>query len=102
LVPLLAAEIVRHPKDWLVAQMEAAGVPGGPINTVPEVLASPQVAARGMVVSVAEPRAASGHVDLIGNPVKFSKTPVTYRHAPPFCGQHNDLLPELTGSGGSD
>ena len=35
-------------------------------------------------------------VDLIGNPVKFSKTPVNYRHAPPSCGQHSEeILEEL-------
>ena len=97
LVPLLAAEIAKMPRAELVARMEAAGVPGGPIRTVPEVFASDQAQARGMVVTLPDPRTASGTVELIGNPVKFSATPVTYRHAPPACGQDDALLPGLTG-----
>ena len=30
--------------------------------------------------------------ELIGNPVKFSETPVTYRHPPPSCGEHSDEI----------
>ena len=37
-----------------------------------------------------------GTVELLGNPVRFSKTPVTYRRAPPTCGADTqDLLDEL-------
>ena len=36
--------------------------------------------------------AQSGEIDLIGNPLKFSKTPVSYRQAPPKCGEHNDEI----------
>ena len=50
-----------------------------------------------MKISMPDEHAASGEVPLIGNPVKFSKTPVSYRHAPPACGADtqdvlNDLL----------
>ena len=34
----------------------------------------------------------NGAIDLIGNPVKFSKTPVTYRFTPPTCGEHNNEI----------
>ena len=33
-----------------------------------------------------------GFVELIGNPVKFSETPVSYRHPPPSCGEHSDEI----------
>ncbi|MBL3703273.1 CoA transferase [Sulfitobacter sp. BDSS02] len=97
LIGLLAAEILRFGKADLVRAMEAAGVPGGPINSLSEVFASDQVEARGMKISMPDAHAASGAVPLIGNPVKFSKTPVSYRHAPPACGADtqevlNDLL----------
>ena len=79
--------------------METAKIPGGPINTLPEVFASDQVAARDMVVSVEDSHAFSGYVDLIGNPIKLSKTPITYRQAPPMCGAHTqEILTELFGS----
>jgi crotonobetainyl-CoA:carnitine CoA-transferase CaiB-like acyl-CoA transferase len=99
LIPILAKEIAQHPKDWLVSEMETAKIPGGPINTLPEVFASDQVAARDMVVSVEDSHAFSGYVDLIGNPIKLSKTPITYRQAPPMCGAHTqEILTELFGS----
>ena len=38
-----------------------------------------------------------GFIELIGNPVKFSKTPVSYRHPPPKSGEHtNDILNEVS------
>lgn len=77
-------------KDNLIAQMERAGVPGGPINTLSDVFETEQVAARDMKISMPHPLAASGSVDLVGNPIKFSKTPVTFRNSPPVCGADTD------------
>ena len=76
--------------------MEANGIPGGPINTLADVFESDQVAARGMKISMPHPLSNTGYVDLIGNPVKFSKSPVTYRLAPPVCGADTmSVLSEL-------
>ncbi len=98
LIAILSGEIVKHAKADLIAAMQCDGVPGGPINTLSEVFASDQVAARGMKISVPHPAAAKGHVDLIGNPVKFSRTPVSYRRAPPLCGADtDDVLREVLG-----
>jgi len=92
-------------KDWkrddLIEGMEGLGIPCGPINTLPQVFASDQVAARGMKVRMPYPGAKGGAVDLIGNPVKFSKTPVTYYRPPPRCGADtaavlDELLPTNT------
>jgi len=56
------------------------------------------VAARGMKIAMPHPLAASGAVELIGNPLKFSKTPVSYRRPPPTHGQHTrEVLEELLG-----
>ena len=87
LIPLLEALTVLRPAaEWLAA-MERLGVPAGPINDLAQVFASPQVAARGMVVRLPHPVAAEGAVSLIGNPLKLSDTPVTYAKAPPTLGQ---------------
>ena len=92
LTPILAGLT----KDALIADMERAGVPGGPINTLPEVFNGEQVAAREMKITMPHPKAGNGHVDLIANPLKFSKTPVSYRRAPPTCGADSvDVLNEL-------
>ena len=86
LLETLIPIIKRIDKDTLLSAMNAAGVTCGPINTLDEVFASDQVAAREMKITMPHPQSGSGTVDLIGNPVKFSKTPVTYRKAPPLCG----------------
>ncbi len=96
LIARIADRLRQMPKSELVSGMERVGVPGGEINTIPEVFASDQVAARDMKISMEYPGSAAGQVDLIGNPVKFSRTPVTYRRPPPRCGQHTDeILREL-------
>jgi crotonobetainyl-CoA:carnitine CoA-transferase CaiB-like acyl-CoA transferase len=92
LIALLSKRLKQMEKAALVAAMEANNVPGGEINTVPEVFETDQVAAREMKISMPHPLAARGHVDLIGNPVKFSATPVSYRQYPPICGEHTDEI----------
>ena len=82
----------------MLESMNAVGVTCGPIHTVDEVFATDQVAARDMVITMDHPLSASGTVDLIGNPVKFSQTPVTYRKAPPVCGADTqEVLKEWLG-----
>jgi crotonobetainyl-CoA:carnitine CoA-transferase CaiB-like acyl-CoA transferase len=67
----------------VIAGLEELKVPVGPVRTLDQVFASDQVAARQMQISMqAEP----GEVQLIGNPLNLSRTPVTYRSAPPVCG----------------
>ncbi|MDC0435349.1 CoA transferase [bacterium] len=92
LISILSKRLVKLDRDWLIEGMEAGGIPGGTINELDEVFASDQVIARDMKISVSHTSAASGSVDLIGNPVKFSKTPVTYRRAPPTCGADTDEI----------
>ena len=92
LIPILAAEIAKMTKAELVTKMEQHGVPGGAINTLPDVFESEQVKTREMKISMPHATAKSGQIDLIGNPVKFSKTPVSYRHSPPTCGEHSDEI----------
>ncbi len=101
LIALLVTEIRKRSKHDLVAAMDQNNVPGGSINTLPEVFASDQVAARGMKIEMPNPNTQSGKVDLIGNPVKFSKTPVTYRQTPPTCGEHTgEILRTVLGEDG--
>jgi crotonobetainyl-CoA:carnitine CoA-transferase CaiB-like acyl-CoA transferase len=83
--------------DW-VDGLAKLGVPCSPVNTVDQVFADPQVKARGMQMSMPHPLAATGKVDLIANPIRFSGTPIAYRQAPPFLGQHSEeVLSELLG-----
>lgn len=81
------AEIMaeRPTADWVRA-LEEAGIPAGPINTVAEALAEPQVVAREMVVTLDHPTL--GPMETLGVPAKFSETPGVARGAPPLLGQH--------------
>ncbi|TWP32516.1 CaiB/BaiF CoA transferase family protein [Leekyejoonella antrihumi] len=96
LITLLTPVIAARERDELLAAMESAGVPGGPINTVAEAFADPQAVARGMRIEVPHQASSTGVVSLIGNPTKLSETPVEYRLPPPMRGEHtNQVLTEL-------
>ncbi|MEL6467561.1 MAG: CoA transferase [Pseudomonadota bacterium] len=88
LTPILAAMT----KDDLQSKMHAVKVPGGPIHNVAEALMSDQAQARGTVVHVDREDVEDGYVRLLANPLKFSATPVTYRHAPPRFGQDTETV----------
>lgn len=86
LIPLLSTLTEgRSAADWL-ALCASETIPAGPVNDLAQVFASPQVAARGMRVQMAHPSSGSGQVEVMGNPLKFSQTPVTYAKAPPTLG----------------
>jgi crotonobetainyl-CoA:carnitine CoA-transferase CaiB-like acyl-CoA transferase len=73
--------------EW-IEKLEALQIGCGPINTLEQVFADPQVAARENLI---EMRHASGvDMKLIANPVRLSETPADYRLAPPVLGQHTD------------
>jgi crotonobetainyl-CoA:carnitine CoA-transferase CaiB-like acyl-CoA transferase len=92
-----AAMRTRSSADWLDA-LERVGVPAGPVNTIDQVFADPQVLARGMKVTMPYAHAESGAVDLVGSPLKLGATPVGYRHAPPRLGEHSaEVLRERLG-----
>ncbi|TCT11877.1 crotonobetainyl-CoA:carnitine CoA-transferase CaiB-like acyl-CoA transferase [Tepidamorphus gemmatus] len=98
LVPLIAAILKTRQRADILAGLESRGVPVGPVNDIAQALAEPQVAARDMLVRMAHPLAASGEVTLIGNPLKFSESPITYRRPPPTLGEHTDeVLAEILG-----
>lgn len=94
LEPLFAAKSMADIIDGL----EGLRVPVGPVNTLDQTLNSDQAAARDMVVSVPAD-VKDGAVRLLGNPLKLSKTPVTYRRPPPRFGQDTDqVLADLAGA----
>jgi len=94
LVPLLQGKMLERGKEAWLGLLEAAKVPVGPINSVAEVFALPQVAARDMRVTVPHPQ--NAELSLVGNPIKLSRTPVEYHRAPPTLGQHTEqVLSEL-------
>ena len=90
LIPQVVEIMAKQSTNWWLEQLSAACVPCGPINTIEQVFADPQVQHREMQVELEHPKA--GKVAGVGNPVKFSETPVEYRSAPPMLGQHTEQV----------
>ncbi len=76
LTALLGPAIARRTRAEIIAALETAGVPGGPINTVSEALAEPQIAARGLKIE-------AGGTPGLRTPIVFSRSGLsTDRPAP--------------------
>jgi crotonobetainyl-CoA:carnitine CoA-transferase CaiB-like acyl-CoA transferase len=82
LVGLLSELFLSRPRAWWIERLEAAGVPCGPINTLDEVFSDPQILARGMVLE-------QDGLRMVGNPLKFSATPIGPATPPPALGEHD-------------
>jgi formyl-CoA transferase len=90
LVGMIAQRMgTRRAREWL-ALLEPSGVPCGPINDLSQVFVDPQVRHRGMEVRAPHP--AAGEVRMVGNPMKFSATPIAHDTAPPLLGQHTEEI----------
>jgi CoA:oxalate CoA-transferase len=83
------------PKEHWIGLLEARGVPCGPINNIREVVESPQVKAREMIIEVDHPTA--GKVKMSGSPIRASLTPVATHCPPPLLGQDTEEI--LSGLG---
>lgn len=74
--------------DEVVKRFNEAGVPSGPVNTIPQVAGDPHIRAREMLIEVEHP--GIGKVPLIGIPVKYSRTPGRIKSVAPAVGEHNE------------
>ena len=102
---VLEVELARAIAPWraaeLLAAMEQAGVPGGPINAIDQVLTDPQVAAREILRAMR--RDDGTEVQVIGFPGRLSRSPASYRLAPPRLGQDTRAVLEAElGLGGAE
>jgi crotonobetainyl-CoA:carnitine CoA-transferase CaiB-like acyl-CoA transferase len=87
LAALIGEQLRERPSAEWISAFEAAGVPVGPVNTIGDMLADPQVAAREMVIEVDHPRA--GRTRALGMPVKFSEARADLARPAPVLGQHS-------------
>ncbi len=72
--------------EW-IERLNKAGVPCGPINSIDQVFADPQVKHLGMAQKVA-----GSALRLVGQPVKLSRTPSRLVARPPKLGEHTDAV----------
>jgi formyl-CoA transferase len=86
--------VARDTADW-VAALNEAGVPSGPINSIDEAFADPQVRQLGIVQKI-------GDVAYLGQPVTLSRTPSQVVAHPPGQGEHTAEVLHMLGLGDAD
>jgi crotonobetainyl-CoA:carnitine CoA-transferase CaiB-like acyl-CoA transferase len=94
LAAVMSSATATFTRDALLAELESAGVPAGPINSVADVFADPQVVHRELRLDL--PRAGGGTVPTVRTPIRMSLTPLTYERPSPGLGEHTaGILAEL-------
>ncbi len=73
--------------EWK-ARLDKAGLPWGPVMSLPEVTNDPQTRANKFFDSYDHPT--YGHIEMVAPPVKLSETPVNIRMPAPVFGQHTE------------
>jgi crotonobetainyl-CoA:carnitine CoA-transferase CaiB-like acyl-CoA transferase len=85
LVPMIAEELKKQHMPYWLEEFAAHDIPHGPVQLMSEALDMAQVKERDMVIEMHHPLT-KRKIKLVGSPLKFSETPVTYRYAPPLLG----------------
>ena len=80
----------RYPSEKLIALLNDAGVPCGPIYNMDQVFADPQVQHLGMAAAV--PAADGNDLSLVGPAMQLSRTPARMKRAMGPAGEHNDEI----------
>ena len=96
LLPLIAELLKKRTvAEWMPLMREAV-VPSAPIYDFKQVFEDPQIRHREMVKTIPHPL--SGSMQVVGNPLNFSETPLEYGRPPPLLGQHTEeVLREVLG-----
>lgn len=85
LIPLLEPLLkARSTQDWLTT-LEPLSVPCGPINTLDQVFADPQVQHRALQITLPHPQA--GTVKLVSSPIRFDGQALNATTPPPMLGE---------------
>jgi crotonobetainyl-CoA:carnitine CoA-transferase CaiB-like acyl-CoA transferase len=95
-VGLLEEGTQKFTRAELLAALEKAAVPAGPINSVAEVFADPQVIARALRIDLPAAGAAGGTVPSVRTPILLDGVAMAASSAAPRLGEHTrDVLSEL-------
>ena len=96
LIELLEPLVADKTTEEWITLLERENIPCGPISSLDQTFADPQVMHRGMRVEL--DHALAGKVPVVGSPFKLSESPVEYRYPPPLLGEHTDeILRDLIG-----
>ncbi|HKY87374.1 MAG TPA: CaiB/BaiF CoA-transferase family protein [Pseudorhodoplanes sp.] len=92
LIPRMLPLTAKFSRDDLLKKLEAAGVPGGPINDLADVFADPQVRHRGMRVDLPDVTAKGGAIPGVRTPIMIDGTAMHADRPSPGLGQHTDEI----------
>lgn len=96
LEPLLVAAFKRRTSAEWLTDLEVAGIPSGPVNTIPQIVADPQIQHRGMIREVTHEVA--GTIPIASTPLKLSRSETGIQGPPPsFGADTRDVLQEFLG-----
>lgn len=90
LASLIAGRTIAFTRDALIAALEEAGVPVGPINDVGQVFAEPQVVHRGLQIAL--PQDDGTMLPGVRSPILMSGSPLRYEKASPRRAAHTDEI----------
>jgi formyl-CoA transferase len=90
LLPLIEKEIARLPASEWLQNLDQAGIPCAPVNTIDRAFADPQTAAREMQIEVPHPTI--GPLKMIGTPLKLAGLTAPPLRPPPLLGEHTDQV----------
>ncbi len=92
LIPRLQQAFEKKPKSVWMKLLSQAGIPAGPINSLPEILDDPQVRSRGLVKEI-------DGLHTVGSPLRLSEAQMRIRRAPPRLGEHSrEVIEEWLGA----
>jgi formyl-CoA transferase len=90
LVPMIEEIIATKPAAAWLEQLEQAGIPAGPINTIGQALADPQALHRNAKLTIGG--GALGEIPMVGCPIRIDGERSDAQLPPPALGEHGDIL----------
>ena len=96
----LVARLLDLTRKWqraeLLARLEAVQVPAGPINSLDQVFADPQVRHRGMRIDPPSAAAKGGRIPGVRTPITLAGQPMVAERSSPRLGEHSaEILREI-------